>query len=130
MTSSNGQTVYDILGRNPVHPFPARMAPGIALSVLAKPGPSLRVLDPMTGSGTVLAVARGRGPRLMAVWLHPCAVFVSCVWASSMDVDMAGRRGTKKLQSAGQVFKSLRSRDSYPSNADAETCDFVCFCFD
>ena len=55
------KTIYETLGRDPVHPFPARMAPGIALDIIAAETKSIRVLDPMMGSGTVLAVARSCG---------------------------------------------------------------------
>jgi tRNA G10 N-methylase Trm11 len=37
------------------------MAPGIALSALSSAEKPLRVLDPMMGSGTVLAMARAHG---------------------------------------------------------------------
>jgi 23S rRNA G2445 N2-methylase RlmL len=50
------RTLYETLGRDPVHPFPARMAPGIALEIMSTVKGSLRVLDPMMGSGTVLAI--------------------------------------------------------------------------
>src|ERR1017187_2484552 len=58
MVSLHKKTIYETLGRESVHPFPARMAPGIALAVIAKAKRPLRVLDPMMGSGTVIALAR------------------------------------------------------------------------
>jgi tRNA G10 N-methylase Trm11 len=61
MLKSHRKTVFETLGRHPIHPFPARMAPGIALDALAEADTPLRVLDPMAGSGTVLAVARSKG---------------------------------------------------------------------
>ena len=38
----------------PIHPFPARMAPEIAIAELGRLGPRSTVFDPMMGSGTVL----------------------------------------------------------------------------
>src|SRR5438046_9745858 len=61
MLRSHRKTTLEILGRNPIHPFPARIAPGIALEALGKADTGLRVLDPMAGSGTVLAVPRATG---------------------------------------------------------------------
>jgi len=36
-----------------VHPFPARMAPSIVWDKLPDSNPSLKILDPMAGSGTI-----------------------------------------------------------------------------
>ena len=60
MLKFHRKTIYEALGREPVHPFPARMAPGIALQAMADEEDSIRVLDPMMGSGTVLAMARSQ----------------------------------------------------------------------
>ena len=68
------KTIYEALGREPVHPFPARMAPGIALAAMPENSPQLRVLDPMMGSGTVLTMARKRGHRAFGFDLDPLAV--------------------------------------------------------
>ena len=57
MVKLHKKTIYEALGRDSVHPFPARMAPGIALEVISEARKSLRVLDPMVGSGTVIALA-------------------------------------------------------------------------
>lgn len=65
MLKSHNKTILEILGRNPIHPFPARMAPGIALEALGDSETKLRVLDPMVGSGTVLAVAPKKGTTHM-----------------------------------------------------------------
>ena len=73
----NSKTVYDILGRNSVHPFPARMAPGIALDVVEKCEEPLRILDPMSGSGTVLAVAQTVKHHAIGIDTDPLAVLIS-----------------------------------------------------
>jgi tRNA G10 N-methylase Trm11 len=79
MLKSHHKTIFETLGRNPIHPFPARMAPGIALEALGQGDRPLRVLDPMVGSGTVLAVARAKGHRAYGVDLDPLAVLLSGV---------------------------------------------------
>ena len=65
MNQSREKSIYEILGRDSVHPFPARMAPGLALDLIAECRKPLRILDPMSGSGTVLAVAHSKGIKLL-----------------------------------------------------------------
>src|SRR5947199_7915105 len=84
---SYGKTIGEILGREPIHPFPARMAPGIALDVLSDAEKPLRVLDPMMGSGTVLSVARSKGHHAIGVDIDPLAVLISRVWTTAIDPD-------------------------------------------
>lgn len=45
----------------PIHPFPARMASEIVWNELPERAAKLRVLDPMSGSGTTLVAAKLRG---------------------------------------------------------------------
>ena len=56
-----------------IHPFPARMAPEIALDCIpvAERGNGKRILDPMCGSGTVLSVASQRGHHATGIDLDP-----------------------------------------------------------
>jgi len=49
MSRSQHHTIYEALGRDSVHPFPARMAPSVALKVIAAAKKPLRILDPMMG---------------------------------------------------------------------------------
>jgi len=130
MMQSNNKTIYETLGRDPVHPFPARMAPGIALEVIAKSDKSLRVLDPMMGSGTVLALARSKGHRAVGVDLDPLSVLISKVWTTAIDADAARKSGELVLQQARTIFEGLPSRDGYPPHSDDETKQFVRFWFD
>ena len=130
MGHSNSRSVYDILGRDSVHPFPARMAPGLALDVVAGCGKTLRVLDPMSGSGTVLAVARSRGHRAVGVDLDPLAVLIGKVWTTDIDSQAVMDEGADVLDRARGVFRSLRTREAYPVDSDAETRRFVRYWFD
>src|SRR5260370_41910963 len=94
MLKSHNKNILEILGRNPIHPFPARMAPGIALEALGEGKASLRVLDPMAGSGTVLAVARAKGHRAFGMDLDPLAVLLAGVWTRRVD----GKRVNDKAE--------------------------------
>lgn len=75
MIKAHNKTICEILGRGSVHPFPARMAPGIALNALGNDRVPLRVLDPMVGSGTVLAVARSKGHYAIGFDSDPLSVY-------------------------------------------------------
>ena len=70
-----------------IHPFPARMAPEIALDCIpeVESGRPQRILDPMCGSGTVLSVAAQRGHRATGVDLDPLAILMTRVATSPLD---------------------------------------------
>jgi tRNA G10 N-methylase Trm11 len=70
-----------------IHPFPARMAPEIALKNVLDLGPNSLVLDPMVGSGTVLYHASIKGHRSIGFDLDPLAVLISRVRTSSVNMD-------------------------------------------
>lgn len=126
----HGKTIYEILGRDSVHPFPARMAPGIALEVVAEHQESLRVLDPMSGSGTVLAVARANGHHAVGVDIDPLAVLIAKVWTTAIDSTALRERAKDVLELARNLFVSLRTRNAYPDASDEETREFIRFWFD
>src|SRR4051794_25042361 len=107
MTSSNRKTVYETLGRHPIHPFPARMAPGIALDALGEHKKPLRVLDPMMGSGTVLAVAKSRGHRAYGIDTDPLAVLLTKVWTTSIRPAVVLDEAKQVLAWAKCKFRSL-----------------------
>jgi hypothetical protein len=69
-----------------IHPFPARMAPEIALSKVAMLKGNQKVLDPMTGSGMVLSTAARSGIESIGVDLDPLAVLISGVASTRVDV--------------------------------------------
>ena len=124
------RTVYDILGRHPIHPFPARMAPSIALDAIGESKRPLRVLDPMVGSGTALAVARKAGHRTYGFDIDPLAVLLARVWTSSVDPQTVLAKSIQVLKRARQIFPDLPQRAAYPHAADEETRSFVRFWFD
>ena len=130
MKSSCEKSVYEILGRNSVHPFPARMAPSLALDAIAECQIPLRILDPMSGSGTVLAVALSKGHHAVGMDLDPLAVLISRVWTTPVDVEVVRDTAKGILACARRIFTSLPTRDAYPKNADSETRQFTRYWFD
>lgn len=60
-----------------VHPFPARMAPEVALSKLLDLPEDYQVLDPMTGSGMVLSTAAKLGLNAIGCDLDPLSCMIS-----------------------------------------------------
>lgn len=130
MLSSHKKTIFETLGRRPIHPFPARMAPGIALDALYnKPAP-LHVLDPMAGSGTALAVARANGHRAYGFDRDPLAVLLARIWTQTIEAERVYEKAEEVLSRAKAIFHSLTVRDAYPFGSDDETRSFVRYWFD
>jgi hypothetical protein len=65
-----------------IHPFPARMASDLALRKLASLPRSSVVLDPMSGSGTVVRQASELGHIAIGMDLDPLAILISRVWTT------------------------------------------------
>jgi DNA modification methylase len=72
---------------NPIHPFPARMAPEVALAEVTRLTPGSLVLDPMAGSGTVLRAAAAQGHRAIGFDLDPLAVLMARVWTTPIETE-------------------------------------------
>ena len=106
------------------------MAPGIALDIIAAERGSIRVLDPMMGSGTVLAVARACGHSAVGIDIDPLAVLLARVWTTPVDVDAAGHKAAAVLKRARDCFNLFSAREAYPKSADAETRKFIRYWFD
>lgn len=130
MLKSHKKTILEILGRNPIHPFPARMAPGIALEALGESETPLRVLDPMAGSGTALAVARAKGHRAFGLDLDPLAVLLAGVWTRTVDPLRVRDKSAEVLDRAKMVFRPLPVGQAYPDGSNDETRKFIRFWFD
>ncbi|HSH82338.1 MAG TPA: hypothetical protein VLA19_27740 [Herpetosiphonaceae bacterium] len=69
----------------PIHPFPARMAPELALKAVQELEQPSTVLDPMMGSGTVIRVAATAGHRAIGQDVDPLAVLMAKVWTTPVD---------------------------------------------
>lgn len=108
-----------------VHPFPARMAPEIALRSLEGLPRNSLVLDPMVGSGTVVRHALALGHRAIGFDMDPLAVLMSRVWTSPIDADVVERELELLIDEAAEV--DLRTATLYWH--DEETAEFVRYWF-
>ena len=92
----------------PIHPFPARMAPDIALASLKDLKENSVVLDPMAGSGTVLRQAAELGHRALGFDMDPLAVLMTRVWTSNVSPEDIRREHSLLVKDALRV--DLRSQ--------------------
>lgn len=106
------------------------MAPDIALDNLAPSPKPLRVLDPMMGSGTVLAVARSRGHEANGIDIDPLAVLLSRVWTSSVEGEDVRQKAKEVLRRAMRLHPGVRADTAFPPEADLETIEFLKYWFD
>nr|WP_325337968.1 hypothetical protein [Mycobacterium sp.]HKP44029.1 hypothetical protein [Mycobacterium sp.] len=101
------------------------MAPEIATdSIPADSKRRLRVLDPMCGSGTVLAIAAERGHKAYGRDLDPLAVLMATVATANVKVN--------DLASLGEALAHRASRSTAKRLpwTDQETIDFADYWFD
>ena len=114
----------------PIHPFPARMAPSIVWDNLPKNGKSLRVLDPMAGSGTTLVHTRALGHRAIGCDTDPLALLIARAWSLNIDAESLESHGKKVLEKARRSAKEIDPKSAYPKFVDDETRKFLEFWFD
>ncbi len=113
------------MGARTIHPFPARMAPDIAIDHLdsIEGETELVVLDPMCGSGTVLAAAADRGHAARGFDVDPLAVLMSSVATRAVDTEAV-------VAEAERICAHARaSRVDEPRWDDAETQKFAEYWF-
>jgi SAM-dependent methyltransferase len=108
-----------------IHPFPARMAPGLALDNLVSLKPNSVVLDPMSGSGTVLRQALELGHEAVGFDVDPLAVLMARVWTTPVDDNVVAEMYSRLLDIAGDNSIEL----SLPWMEDRETAAFVDYWF-
>lgn len=112
--------------RKHVHPFPARMAPELALDkieLLTKPGAT--VLDPMCGSGTVVRLATESSRVPIGVDLDPLAVIITRTACHGSRAKNLGERAE------ALVDRACRLGGQLPDwiKKDPETSEFVKYWF-
>ncbi len=110
-----------------IHPFPARMAPELALEHLKSLRKGSLVLDPMAGSGTVISQAAALGHRAIGFDLDPLAVLMTSVSTTSVDLSVLDELTgylVKKLENLSSDRITLPWIDN-----DSETTDFIKFWF-
>lgn len=106
----------------PVHPFPARMAPELALERL--PDERAHVLDQMMGSGTIPVLAGVEGHVATGFDLDPLALLIAQTWGRPLDQDSyigAAESVVSEAKAAGDVDVTID---------EAETRAFVDRWFD
>jgi hypothetical protein len=130
MQSKGSRTILAALGRHPVHPFPARMAPEIVCSIVKSSKRPLKILDPMMGSGTVVALAQSMKHRAFGIDIDPLAALITEVWTSSVMPDVVRRGATEVLRKARKIAKATPASKAYPASADADTRAFIRYWFD
>lgn len=114
----------------PIHPFPARMAPSIVWESLPSDAKCLKILDPMSGSGTTLVSARARGHSAIGCDTDPLALLIARAWCSDVNPETLNQRGALVLERALELSKRIKPTEAYPSKADEETRAFIKFWFD
>lgn len=112
---------------SPIHPFPARMAPDIVLEETAQLTRGSLLLDPMTGSGTVVREASENGHSAIGFDLDPLAVLMSKVWTTPINTQDLRRVANEVATEA----MDLKVEDvSLPwIDTDEETLKFIDYWF-
>ncbi len=110
-----------------IHPFPARMAPEIAIEKVQALSPGQTVLDPMAGSGMVLSQAARYGINAVGVDLDPLAELISRVGATPINI-VDVEAGLRAMLSA--CAKDCSREEYLPwIDDDIETRSFIDFWF-
>lgn len=109
-----------------IHPFPARMAPDLALVSLENLPVGSTVLDPMVGSGTVVRQALELGHNAIGYDLDPLAVLMSRAWTTEVaDADIEAELNAV----LGAVKKACNDIPNLEWQQDAETAQFINYWF-
>lgn len=108
-----------------IHPFPAKMAPELALIKTRELKTGSTVLDPMVGSGTVLQAAYRNGHRCIGFDIDPLAVLMTRVATSKIDE----RRFDQLIERLITAAKKVDLRTARLPWLDAETIAFVKYWF-
>lgn len=111
-----------------LHPFPARMAPEIALEwIPASSG--LTMLDPMCGSGTTVRTASSRGYVSIGIDSDPLACLIARTAVSSFD-ENEFCESVKEIISSSEDALHQESAPSFPPHVSPETQKVMKFWFD
>lgn len=108
-----------------IHPFPARMAPEIALEQLRSLDQGSLVLDPMVGSGTTLKAASRYGLPGIGFDVDPLAVLMSRVWTTPTETQSLAGLATELVEEA----ESMDAASACLPWLDEKTSDFINYWF-
>jgi DNA modification methylase len=106
------------------------MAPDIALELLKPTKKPLRVLDPMMGSGTVVALARSNKHLGYGVDIDPLANLIASVWTTAVDAKKVRATANRVLERAIKHSENTALRNAYPRGANEATRKFIRYWFD
>jgi DNA modification methylase len=106
------------------------MAPEIALAIIERAKKQLRVLDPMMGSGTVIALARLKKHKAIGIDIDPLSVLISRTWTTAVEAEQAKAKAREVLTRARAIFAKMPESQAYPPRSDSETRRFVAYWFD
>ena len=110
-----------------IHPFPARMAPELALASLQKLQPGSIILDPMAGSGTVLRQATDLGLKAIGFDVDPLSVLMAGVWTTPIDLEKLDALFDEILRQISTLDGNLVTLPWIDD--DVETSNFVGYWF-
>ncbi len=105
-----------------IHPFPARMAPEIALQELKSLKPGSVVVDPMVGSGTTLRAAELCRHQAFGFDIDPLAVRIARGETEFIDASRLLTTGLTILKKLDGIDRRRLRR--YPDHFDDETKDY------
>lgn len=108
-----------------VHPFPARMAPDLAVLKTKDLQDGAVLLDPMVGSGTVVRAAANGSFKCIGLDLDPLAILISRVSTSSVDQERLAELAEKVVVWAN----SQRASSWVPPWMDDPTKEFIAYWF-
>lgn len=111
-----------------IHPFPARMAPEIALQAIKCLPQGSLVLDPMAGSGTVLRTAIDSGHPARGFDVDPLAVLMSKVWLTPIDTKIFKEAARETITKASKLDSNAISMPWI--DEDTESSQFINFWYD
>ena len=109
------------------HPFPARMAPDLALERTQQIANGSVVLDPMAGSGTVLRQAAASGCRAVGFDLDPLAVLMTKVATTPCQTDYL-EEFTQDIVDQARAIDGRSIRLDW-IDGDPETSNFIDYWF-
>lgn len=111
----------------PIHPFPARMAPEIAIEEASSLPKESLILDPMVGSGTVMRIIAEQGHRGIALDMDPLSILMTKVWTSPVSPQTLRDAAEETIRDASLL---VDDRVSLPwVDHDEETKSFIDFWF-
>lgn len=122
--------IFQVSDIQPIHPFPARMAPSIIWDNIPCSRRKLRVMDPMAGSGTTLVSVRAMGHQAIGCDTDPLALLIARSWCSDFNPDRLRYRAELILERAIRISGNLVPEQAYPSKIDLETREFLDYWFD